>query len=375
VPQPYVHFDIYLSGVGAPGLSRADLIKRIEALHRLDRADAAAFVASGTRIRVRRGIDQDAAMKSILQLQGVGALVEIEPNRPPDEALATLDAIDAQPPAIDDTNPEVQALRNALRSATGLPTVGDRDVTTQPMAPAGRQIASDVFTPASMLSSLDVATDPMALQSLDGEAAPTRKSPLDSVAPAVPAPDAAHAPGSGEIQIGRESTAETNPAHDARFSAPDYEEQPMGLEMVQPTAPAPPPPSEAPADEEPSRCEEHDLLLPCRECAAQDQPVPGRLLKGALRKQPAVRIGLGIALGLGIGYLASMPYADRAERRVAAVREAANVDRYKAAPEAQANAAALDQQAEEQSRNAAIGTIAIWLLVGAGVAAGWLRAT
>jgi hypothetical protein len=98
-------------------------------------------------------------------------------------------------------------------------------------------------------------------------------------------------------------------------------------------------------------------------------------MQGALRKQPAIRIGVGVVLGLLLGYLASMPYADRAERRVAAVRAEANEDRYKNAPEARENCARLDAQAEQMSNRAAVTTIAIWLLVGGGVVAGWFRLT
>ena len=45
------------------------------------------FLKVGQRVRVRRGVDQDAAMKVIADLQALGAQVEIEPNRPPADAL------------------------------------------------------------------------------------------------------------------------------------------------------------------------------------------------------------------------------------------------------------------------------------------------
>jgi hypothetical protein len=407
VAQKYVHFDLYLNGVGARGLSRAELVKRIEALYRLDPQDSAAFVLGGKRIRVRRGVDQDAAMKSILELQGIGAIVEIEPNRPPDEALAALDAIDdlgEQPPAIDAQNVEVQALRSALKGLSGgfapvRPNKNiDRDAPTEAVAPYQRldsarmdtgtgeiptnpsrdSTTGDRTTAPRIPISLDIPTDPNALQSLDGNAMPLGLDggvpALDAVQPAVPMPTSAHAPDSGEVMIGRESTAETNPAHDARFQAPDYEERPMLLDMVAPTAP-PPQHATMAEDEPPPTCDEHDLPEPCKECADRDAPKPGRIMQGALRKQPAVRIGVGVVLGLLLGYLASMPYADRAERRVAAVRAEANEDRYKNAPEARENCARLDAQAEQMSKNAAIGTIAIWLVVGGGVVAGWFRLT
>jgi hypothetical protein len=122
-------------------------------------------------------------------------------------------------------------------------------------------------------------------------------------------------------------------------------------------------------------CEAHDEPEPCRSCAEESAPRPGRIMQGALRQKPALRLAIGIALGLGVGYLASLPYANRAERRVAEVRKEANVDRYKNAPELRANTTRLDAQADEMSSKAAYVTIGIWLLIGGAVVGGWYRAT
>jgi hypothetical protein len=152
----------------------------------------------------------------------------------------------------------------------------------------------------------------------------------------------------------------------------------MMIELDQPAAPpaavAAPPPEPAPG-EEPQLCDEHDLPEPCKACADEDKPIPGRLMQGRLRQQPALRIAIGMVLGLGLGYLLSTPYASRAERRVAQVRAEADVDRYKNDPEARDHAALLDRKAEDMSNSAAMGTIAIWLVVGGAVVAGWFRAT
>src|SRR5207302_6989110 len=66
------------------------------------------FVA-GARLRLRRGIDQDAALRIVAELQTLGVTVEVEPNRPPEEAILALDQFhDAEPetdggPALDES--------------------------------------------------------------------------------------------------------------------------------------------------------------------------------------------------------------------------------------------------------------------------------
>jgi hypothetical protein len=66
VAAQHNHFDVYLKGKSMTALDRRVLVKKLETLYRLDRAEVNAFVTRGERIRVRRGIDQDAAMKAIL---------------------------------------------------------------------------------------------------------------------------------------------------------------------------------------------------------------------------------------------------------------------------------------------------------------------
>jgi hypothetical protein len=76
-----------------------------------------------------------------------------------------------------------------------------------------------------------------------------------------------------------------------------------------------------------------------------------------------------------IGYCASLPYSDRAERRVAAVRAEADQSRYLNAPEAQATVRELDKKADDMSTSAAVGSIAIWLLIGGATFGGWWKIT
>src|SRR5207248_2114713 len=86
-----VFFDVYLTGAARPE-ARAELVRQVEARFRVDRVELAAFISAGQRIRVRRGIDQDGAIKAIAELQSLGALVEIEPNRPPADAHEAADS-------------------------------------------------------------------------------------------------------------------------------------------------------------------------------------------------------------------------------------------------------------------------------------------
>ncbi|MGZ5278224.1 MAG: hypothetical protein ACXWCU_20150, partial [Caldimonas sp.] len=76
---------------------RSQLLQSIEALHPVSKLEGAQFVAGG-RLRVRRGIDHDAALRIVAELQAVGANVELEANRPSDEAILALDQFqDAEP--------------------------------------------------------------------------------------------------------------------------------------------------------------------------------------------------------------------------------------------------------------------------------------
>jgi hypothetical protein len=161
-------------------------------------------------------------------------------------------------------------------------------------------------------------------------------------------------------------------APDDRFRPPALDSVAMQLEMDVPVAPvAAAPPAEAEA--EPLPCPEHGLPEPCSACAERDAPIPGRIAQGALRKKPMVRLAIGLGAGLAIGYLASLPYASRAERRVALVRAEADQLRYKNAPELQHECARLDAKADDMSSSAAIVTGAIWLIFAGATVGGWYR--
>jgi hypothetical protein len=103
--------------------------------------------------------------------------------------------------------------------------------------------------------------------------------------------------------------------------------------------------------------------------------VPGRFAQGALRKQPPVRIAVGVVLGLFLGWMFAQPYAHRAERRVAELRADADRERYRPVDEAQARVRALDREADDTASNGALGMGLIWIVVGGAAFAGWWRVT
>jgi hypothetical protein len=122
----------------------------------------------------------------------------------------------------------------------------------------------------------------------------------------------------------------------------------------------------------------HDRTLDgdiCADCEEEHRPIPGRLFRGALRRQPLVRLGAGLVLGLFLGWVATTPYARRAERRVDELRARADADRYRLLEEAIANSRRLDDEADGESSRAAVVSIVIWLAIGGAAVAGWYRLT
>jgi hypothetical protein len=194
----------------------------------------------------------------------------------------------------------------------------------------------------------------ISLMSLDGD-----EGPAAELAPAAPKPEP------------------LKPAPDeGRFNAPPIAETVMELEAApvvvarapapaEPTLPPPPPARQAPLPEQqPFEPEESSVVV-----------VPGRLMQGQLRRQPGLRLAIGVALGLLLGYALSAPYQTRAERRVAQIRAQANADRYRPVDEARANAARLDEEADDLASSAFAVTLAIWLGAAGAITAAWYRLT
>jgi len=92
-----VFFDVWVNGPVASQAvvaSRAELLRRIESVHPVPRHDAEAFV-SGSPLKLRRGISEDAALQMLAKLQALGAAVEVEANRPAESLMVALDEFDA----------------------------------------------------------------------------------------------------------------------------------------------------------------------------------------------------------------------------------------------------------------------------------------
>jgi hypothetical protein len=193
---------------------------------------------------------------------------------------------------------------------------------------------------------------------------------LDNEEPAPAAPAPAGTPARGVTAL-----------DDSRFQAPPIAQQSMELDA--PAAPARPAPSyqPPPAADAPARPSARHATAPApvEEPDEDDEPppapIPGRLFQGQLRRNPALRLAIGIAFGLLIGYALSAPYQSRAERRVAQIRATANADRWRPLEEARANAARLDEEADDLASSAFLTTLAIWLGTAAAVTAGWYRLT
>ncbi|HZS37262.1 MAG TPA: hypothetical protein VFF06_10560 [Polyangia bacterium] len=379
------------------------MLERLAAKCRIDRADASAFVG-GARIRIRRGIDQDAAVRAIAELQALGAVVEVEPNRPPTDALAGLDEIDArrdETPALapEAANLSLDALRESLRALHGDAPESTLDKTVDRGAPtrAGHARASQAEPFAPSLSGLDAPalvdpderqggaddppTSPLLPEAIARalQAKPSPPPPPFSSIPSLPTiPSPAEdltADATEEPHEPDATTVEADP--EARFRPPQLAAQELVLDRAAPAAAPPPPPTREELELRP-RCPEHDVPLDdglCPECAEEEKPVPEHLMQGALRKRPMARLAAGATLGLLAGYLLSAPYAERAERRVAELRALANADRYRPIEEAKQNARRLDGEAESASTRAFAGTIAIWLVVAGASIAGWYRVT
>jgi hypothetical protein len=285
---------------------RSELLRRIETMQPVTKLDGAQFVA-GARLRLRRGIEQDAALRILAELQAAGASVEIEANRPPEEAILALDQFH-------DAEPEPDRAAAALNDA--------------------------------MLAQL---------QSLDEDAPPAPKIDRD-------AETRAEAPAPAPI------------VDDQRFRPTGDWQQPMELQLERPVLPQRPPPPLAPDgadafgmhDPEAERAPIVDTTW---------RPIPGRIAQGALRKNPALRIAVGVVAGMLLGWMFAQPYAHRAERKVAELRAEADRERYRPVDEAQDRVRALDREADDTASNGAIGMAVIWVLVGGAAFAGWWRAT
>lgn len=254
-------------------------------------------------------------------------------------------------------------LRRGVDEAEGARLVAELQVLgLRAAAEADRGAGDDEMLALDQLGGIDggdaaraVAVDEEAmgrLTSLDGdEPAPA------SVAPSIVA----------SSSVAPVSVAPASADDDARFRPKQEVGLPTELEVERPVVLTPPPEAftqvPEPASDEPA--------APVDEW----KPVPGRIAQGALRKKPALRIGVGVVLALALGWMLAQPYARRAERHVAELRADADRERYRPVDEAQRRTAALDAEVDAASSSAAFGTAAVWLVIAAALFAGWWRAT
>lgn len=311
--------------------TRADLLKRLEATHAVAAVEGAQFML-GARLRLMRGVSREAADAAVGELQWLGARVEVAPHRADDGGMLALDQVDGGS-AVDDAPwaPAAGAGGPALAALDEGP-----DANTQPITRA----------PATVPAAATISVAPPSLAAAPASAA--------GAAAVAPAPAAA--------------------ADDDERFRPRSDVAPMELQLERPiAAPRAPTPAPAHADAHEEAPPRWDPDAETRPIEHGWQPVPGRLLDGRLRQNPAARIAVGIVLGLGLGWLLAQPYAGRAERRVAALRAEADRERYRPVEEARARTAALDQQADDAASQGALGTAVIWILVGGAAFAGWWR--
>jgi hypothetical protein len=371
-------------------------LRRIEAVHPVAQADGKAFVG-GARLKLRRGIVEAAALRALAELQQIGVLAEIEANRPPDEAILSLGSLDqfhdseiepSRPSSgikvdankltmLDDdeesmvrpfqsrqmTQPDVTGLgeEGETHREARAASLGEEGVTHR----EGRAASLGEEGETRKLSShaLEVTTAPMQLPhdqdgraTVVGDVRPAARNPFEPV-------ETTTAP----LQLDRKPLPSTRvPPPSARLPLPS----------TRLPAPLPPIPDEDGLGTEgttskyvppPERSQPHERLD--LDDIGADPVVDGNIL----RQKPGLRIGIGVIVGLGLGWMVSQPYAGRAERHVAELRAEANKERYRPVDEARARVAALDERADEEATRGALGSAAIWMLVGAATFAAWWR--
>lgn len=138
-----------------------------------------------------------------------------------------------------------------------------------------------------------------------------------------------------------------------------------------------PPPPERDTFEVP-RCPTHGtkrVAGRCAECEREDAQVRSRFFAGSLRRNPPVRLGIGLGIGLALGWIVTTPMSRRAESRVAYLRDQAQHERSRPTEEAQGTAATIDARADDEASSAFLHTVAIWGLIAAATTGVWFRLT
>lgn len=320
---------------GSPGAAEA-LAARVASRFGAPESVIAGRLRQG-RLRVKAGIELPKARRFVAELESLGAVCSIvddqgrsvplvEPAPEPEGDFLTLE--DPPAPAPEPVGLSVGASA-APQDLGALGPSGDSGglmlaaldgsgaATGGPGAPAQKP-SRDAFLPPEMLeeSSLELLTPPPEIEAGAGASTPGVSAP---VSPAASAP----------------ATSAPAPARDAGFDEP-------------------PPPAAAPA------------------------PRPRRHPLEALASSPRLRLGVGVALAVLLGFSAA--------HLVAAMRESGYADIRGEVIEAQAAVVSEDQwnaldgvraaaleRLEARKSNAVVSALAVWAIVGGGIAFAWQR--
>jgi len=161
------------------------------------------------------------------------------------------------------------------------------------------------------------------------------------------------------------------------------DEEPLALEDVPPSTPPPsaadpafdpspiPPPTPG---QRPACCREcgRPIATPEAACRACTQGTPPPSLRARIRNSPGLRLGIGLALSLGVGRLLTLPYERHADRAVTALETESVRLQVRLDPRLAARGAALADEAHAEATSVAVRVAVIWLLLAAGAMALWL---
>ena len=387
-------FDVWVNG---PALApqedpnrRSALLERVEALHPVAQREGAQFVA-GARLRLRRGVDQDIALRLVAELQALGASVEVEANRPPDEAILALDQY------YDLESEEVSNNRRLGDPSSEQQWLGSRAVEHFTTAPESEPVAAGNPAMLAQLQSLDGDSEAGAKIDREAEtraAAPQRTPGAAARGPAEPIAPVAKRFAHAAEPVGH-AAEPVAPAPSRSRSPPSRSRSPPSRSR------SPPSRSRSPTTRafgrpaigigrwscsssvrDMRRCAPDQLrasvdggVSASTPVAKSEQPVSGRIARGAPAQESAgaCRHRRSSPASRSAGCSRS-PYAHRAERRVAELRAAADRERYRPVDEAQARVRALDHEADDSANERRSGMALIWVVVGGAVFAGWWRA-
>ena len=315
-------FDVYITASGSDGARRGQA-EAVCGMYPLDGSRKAALLR-GERVLLRGKLSPDQSERTIGSVQPLGVRVDLEAHEDGEDLRA------AEPSSNPKPVPQADALGSMFNLSAGLVGLDGNDegeslVAPPPVVPRGR-------------------------------AAPPPPPRVAAPPPPVPAPPTdrfrptGHDSGSMEIQIDRPPPdpmfSEGTPRDQAKFEAP--------------------------------RCTTHDIPKlggRCARCDAQDAALRGRFFQGNLRKNPSLRIGIGLVGGLVLGWIVTAPMARRAERQVDYIREEARREHLRPLEAAQAHAVQLDTQAEDEASSAFMRTLGIWGVITAAVTGAWVRLT